>query len=781
MPKDIKINNGLLDSEDALRLATTGTERMRIDSSGRVLIGSTSPGTLATNNKLRLADDKAVYMMVDSFIGSSTAGSAIYLSSARGTSASPTASLTNDMLAGIYARGYGATGFPTGGKAGIEFLAENDWTDSAQGARISFRVTSGTSVTTSERMKLTASVLSVAPALTVGTTTQRSNWFGTSFIPYIQTEGVNNAGSSLSIVDNANSASTSWGLYFGKTRSGAIGGTALVADGDPLGAITFCGSTSTSLRNAAYIQAFVDGTPSDTAMPGRIAFATTTPGSLSSSTRMNISANGKVLVGANFTTARTAFLGTTLAPQIQLEGTDNAPSSMSLVNNYNGLANTWGMFFGRARSGSVGGLGLVADDDTLGNLYFTGSTSASLRIAAQIRASVDGTPSDTAMPGKIQFFTTPTGSLVTAERMRIDNAGNVLIGTDTSAGSHVRLQLSSNAFTTEIIDSYNNASAFGAALLFRSARGTAAAPTASQQNDELGWVGAYGYGASAFSAGSRAAISMLASENWTATAQGTNITFRTTSTGSTTTAERMRIDSAGNVGIGTTSPGDALVITRSGANTILNLQNYGSVVPVFRTQKANGTSASPTQVVSGNDLLRIGGTGYTSGGAFTADTGRITFQASENFTSTANGTAMLFSTVANGSTTLTERMRIDNDGKVAINTTTLNATFTVNGSVAFKSIHAQAGTANVITATITDHYIGVDTSSAAKTVTLPSPTSAGAGFMLMVKDESGAAGVRFITINPNASEKIDGASSLVINTNYGAVKLITNGTNWFVL
>lgn len=540
MPKDIKINNGLLDTDSTLRFAVSGTERMRIDNSGRLLLGTDSLGTFSAT-RLRVASNTNTTVDVGAFNNASS-GAFLYLTSARGTQASPTASLSGDVIGGLGARGYGATGFPTGSRAGIEFLAENDWTDSAQGARISFRVTSGTSVNTSERMKLTASVLSTLTALTVGTTTQRSNWLGTSFIPYIQTEGANNPNSSLSIVDNANSASSSWGLYFGKTRSGAIGGTALVADGDPLGAITFCGSTSTSLRNAAYIQAFVDGTPSDTAMPGRIAFSTTTPGSLSSSTRMNISANGKVLVGANFTTARTTFLGSTLAPQIQLEGTDNAPSSMSLVNNYNGLANAWGMFFGRARSGSVGGLGLVADDDTLGNLYFTGSTSASLRIAAQIRASVDGTPSDTAMPGKIQFFTTPTGSLVTAERMRIDNAG-----------------------------------------------------------------------------------------------------------------------------------------------------------------------------------------------------------------------------------------------KVAINTTTLNATFTVNGSVAFKSIHAQAGTANVITATITDHYIGVDTSSAAKTVTLPSPTSAGAGFMLMVKDESGAAGVRFITINPNASEKIDGASSLVINTNYGAVKLITNGTNWFVL
>jgi flagellar biosynthesis regulator FlaF len=65
-------------------------------------------------------------------------------------------------------------------------------------------------------------------------------------------------------------------------------------------------------------------------------------------------------------------------------------------------------------------------------------------------------------------------------------------------------------------------------------------------NDTLVEFGARGFGATAFSA-SRAAISMLAAENWTDTAQGTMLNFYTTGTGQSAPTQRMSISANGTV------------------------------------------------------------------------------------------------------------------------------------------------------------------------------------------------------------------------------------------
>ena len=84
---------------------------------------------------------------------------------------------------------------------------------------------------------------------------------------------------------------------------------------------------------------------------------------------------------------------------------------------------------------------------------------------------------------------------------------------------------------------------------FRSARGTLASPSAVQSGDYLGWFNFRGYGATAFAATARAGIAGLAAENWTDAAHGTYESFLTTPIGSTTLAEGMRLDGAGNLSV----------------------------------------------------------------------------------------------------------------------------------------------------------------------------------------------------------------------------------------
>jgi len=71
----------------------------------------------------------------------------------------------------------------------------------------------------------------------------------------------------------------------------------------------------------------------------------------------------------------------------------------------------------------------------------------------------------------------------------------------------------------------------------------------------------------------------------------------------------------------------------------------------------------------------------------------------------------------------------------------------------------------------------VDTSGGVATITLPSPLT---DAFIRIKD-TGNANTNNITINTPAAETIDGAPNLVINSDFGSVVIVSNGTNFFIL
>ena len=90
----------------------------------------------------------------------------------------------------------------------------------------------------------------------------------------------------------------------------------------------------------------------------------------------------------------------------------------------------------------------------------------------------------------------------------------------------------------------------------------------------------------------------------------------------------------------------------------------------------------------------------------------------------------------------------------------------------------RTATATDYTTTATDIIIGVTSTSSARTVTLLSGMVA-EGVIVIIKDESGAAGTNNITIATEGSETIDGSATLVISSNYGVARLYSDGTDWF--
>jgi len=74
--------------------------------------------------------------------------------------------------------------------------------------------------------------------------------------------------------------------------------------------------------------------------------------------------------------------------------------------------------------------------------------------------------------------------------------------------------------------------------------------------------------------------------------------------------------------------------------------------------------------------------------------------------------------------------------------------------------------------------IGVTDTSSPRTVTLDQDDEVG-GRVVIVKDESGAAGTNNITVDTEGSSTIDGTASVTITANYGVLRIYFRNGNWF--
>lgn len=241
---------------------------------------------------------------------------------------------------------------------------------------------------------------------------------------------------------------------------------------------------------------------------------------------------------------------------------------------------------------------------------------------------------------EVQFRNSGTGAFAADPQLVWDNTNKRLAINTAAPISPFHMSAEGSEVTQITMDAYVGSQS-GNLIIGRKARGTIAAPTATQANDTLIAVAGRGYGATAFSGGSRAGMTMAASEAWTDTAQGTYIMFETTPNGSATRAERLRIDPAGNVGIGTTNPGGkihlldsntgaypSLIFDDAAADTdfwmALNQNNDGYDNDSFQIGKGITPGTSPLFVIDKSGNVGIGTAGPITqlelGAAAAADT-----------------------------------------------------------------------------------------------------------------------------------------------------------------
>ncbi len=320
------------------------------------------------------------------------------------------------------------------------------------------------------------------------------------------------------------------------------------------------------------------------------------------------------------------------------------------------------------------------------------------------------------------------------------------IGVIPAAQFHV-----SNEANTQLrADTYSGGSATSAQLSLRKAAGTAATPVATPSGHRLGIIDFRGHDGTTFGVGA-AAIAGYSAEIFSSTAQGTTLRFETTTIGSTTRTERMRIDDAGNVGIGITPTtklhvaGNATFTGTVTASGFIGPYSTGFTQGSVAFADSGGTlaqdnanffwdasglklgvgTATPTgniQVigtsVAGADITRYGsvfGTGIryqTAGGTkaspaaigsnyFLGTTeymgydgttyrsgAKILAQTEGTLTSTDSSTALIFQTTPPGTVSVTEKMRITAAGQVKVNGFTA-------GTVAFVIKAAASQSANL--------------------------------------------------------------------------------------
>ncbi|WP_374030309.1 tail fiber domain-containing protein [Bdellovibrio bacteriovorus] len=177
---------------------------------------------------------------------------------------------------------------------------------------------------------------------------------------------------------------------------------------------------------------------------------------------------------------------------------------------------------------------------------------------------------------------TDLGTGGSSNELSITNGGYVGIGTNSPS---YRLDVqTSDAFQQRLFHA-SDADYNGAALMLTRTRGTIASGTAVNSGNTIGGLYFRAHDGSGTGT-TNAAIEVSASETQSTTNRGSKMIFETTTTGSATRTEKMRIDGSGKVGIGTTSPSYQLQVNAAG----------DSIVGTF------GADTSQSGFVMGNSL-----------------------------------------------------------------------------------------------------------------------------------------------------------------------------------
>jgi len=125
---------------------------------------------------------------------------------------------------------------------------------------------------------------------------------------------------------------------------------------------------------------------------------------------------------------------------------------------------------------------------------------------------------------------------------------------------------------------------------------------------------------------------------------------------------------------------DTILFTKTaGGNLGTNSLTYAGSTN-FSAFRYNGTFASPTGLLNGNVIYRIGASGHNGTALVTTAKAMFEFKATENWGVSANGIDISIYTTENGTTARTEKVTIAHNGNVGIGATNPLSTLEINGT-----------------------------------------------------------------------------------------------------
>ena len=217
------------------------------------------------------------------------------------------------------------------------------------------------------------------------------------------------------------------------------------------------------LFNQESAKAVEIGTQSTTrvyvAASGNVGIGTSTPANL-------LDVEGGVAIGAEFSgtsTAPTDGLIVSGNVGIGLTGPQGlfhvaGEAATSIFQRSNGSAYGANIYVQKSR-GTVSSASNVSANDTIGNIYFSPYYGDFDNNAASISVKVENGLGTNKTPGSLIFSTSPSGSNVVSERMRINSSGNVGIGTS-SPSSLLELESASGDLNFEMDNNAANSANF---------------------------------------------------------------------------------------------------------------------------------------------------------------------------------------------------------------------------------------------------------------------------------------------------------------------------------